>query len=301
LKRELIALGLIFAVTILSLGQARAHAVAAQQGAAPWKISLDCNPNVSGVQSECDYSLHDSVDVLVVLENLSAGETPPPNSLSFRVLGGGTDDPSLTVPNKGVQALAPAPGVDANLNGNPDLSETITGSWDCSSPAPSITPLANGIEFNASLSCHGSGGPTVPANGSLVLGTLHFAAVGSPGMASMSVRFPKIVAGGSTLIDSCTSGGPAGTNPAECGSTTVWIDRAAATPIATPPTATTSPVAIAPTTPTRSTPSAGSAALPSTGSYEPHSSNRLIVLAVWTLAVGVIFVAAGARRMSVRR
>lgn len=193
---------------------------------APWQLSIDCNTSLTGVQAECDYQSGAAVDVAIVIENVSGDGALPLRSFGFRVLGGGTDDPGNLSLARGLQALMPLPGADENLNANPDFSDAISGVWECNDPPPSLVPLPNGIEFNSSIACRSESGPSVPVGSALVLATLRFTATGSPGIASMSVRFPTITStAGVGIVEACNFGGSTTTETADCGNATVWIGR----------------------------------------------------------------------------
>jgi len=158
---------------LFGVGRPTAHAAAATD----WQMYLDCDTSTSGIQDACIYTTGTtSVDVAVVLENVSGDDTAKVSSITFDVLG------------TSQATFAPKAGVDSNLDGNPDLNQAgLSGSWSCSSvpPVPDQDPSPSTTD--SALVCYTvSGGPTVAVGGTLVLGTVHYTSIDGIGNFSLS-------------------------------------------------------------------------------------------------------------------
>jgi hypothetical protein len=144
-----------------------------------YSIALDCDTAAAGIQASCDLPLGTtSLDVAVVLRN-DGPQTDVPGAFNFIVHDSDTS------------RLNPPPGVDANLNANPDFNEAdLATSWVCALPPPSPNTGADGPgKATSLLSCFDALGlapPVVPGS-QRQLATVHYNV--PPGAAAGQVAF----------------------------------------------------------------------------------------------------------------
>ncbi len=147
-------------------------------------VALDCDVVAAGIQDSCSVPLGANLDVDVVVGNVIglSGEGPKAVvAFNFSLIADQTK-------------LDPMNGVDANLNGNPDFSDSTLGgsSWTCTNPAPKSSPnkdedpspsVASSFLtcFNAALDSN-----TVADNSAIRIATVHYTATAA-GLADLSL------------------------------------------------------------------------------------------------------------------
>lgn len=140
-------------------------------------FEVDCDTARPGVQSAC--TLADGafeLDVDLVIVNRGSEELDLA-SFNFELATEQT-------------ILQPKPGVDQQLNANPDFADFPVANWVCTPPAPNPDKDPSPTVAVSFLSCFKFGleppGPPIPAGESLVVATVHYAVVGG-GTATLSL------------------------------------------------------------------------------------------------------------------
>jgi hypothetical protein len=126
-----------------------------------FRLDLDCDTSLAGIQSSCQFDIGSGVDVAVVLSNFS-GSPKQVSSFNFDVLN--VDDGSLI----------PIADSGPNLNSNPDFNNALSGSWGCIVADEDIGAGGPGTS-QSRLSCASVPGSHMLANGASVeLGRVHY-------------------------------------------------------------------------------------------------------------------------------
>jgi len=259
-------------VAVAGVARSTAHAVAST----PWELYLDCDTATAGIQGSCIYSSGTtSVDVAIVLRNVSGSTTAQVSSFNFDVLG----DSQVT--------FSPKAGVDANLNGNPDFSETgvgASGTWACTPPAPTPDQDPGLSTTDSFLSCYAAAGgaPPLAVGGTLVLGTVHYASI--DGVGSLSLANVSVADETTAELLSCNlNPDPGGGTAGNCFTASVQIGASADTAT---PTVTPTPSATPTLTPT---PCGGGACATPTGVPTGAPTDVLLLNTSTCVTLGVAF------------
>jgi len=231
-----LTLGLLLAASVAVPGLVRSRSANAAPATA-WAMYLDCDPSAAGIQASCVYPTGTtSVDVAVVLKNVSGSAAAQVVAFNFDVLG----DAQPT--------FSPRAGVNANLDGNPDFSQAgvgATDTWTCALPPPSPDQDPSPSATDSLLACYlpsGAGGPTVAQGATLVLGTVHYASI--DGVGNFSLANVDVVDETGADLMTCNLNPDPGYTPGDCFTTAVQVGAPVDTATATvPATATSTPTA----------------------------------------------------------
>jgi hypothetical protein len=196
-------------------------------------VALDCDVVTPGIQSSCMYQTDvGAVDVDVWYVNGPASASV--NAFNFLL-----HDPDTA-------RLATLPGVDADLDANPDFNQAdVTGAHQCTPPTPATDTGADGPGTAVSLLfCYNIGapnGPLIGANAQLRLARMHYTVppAATPGSVPLSLSFVAVFDNSFIELGSCL---PTSNEVMDClGATINLVPPPTATPTLTP-TATATPI-----------------------------------------------------------
>ncbi len=158
-------------------------------------VKVDCDPALAGIQANCSYPVDAGaldVDIYVVSESVL---TEHAASFNFE----------LHAPD--LARLSPLPGLDVNLDGNPDFNQSLAGSWTCAGPPPNPNTGADGPGKAVSfLSCFDASfplpsGALLPAGGQLKLGTVHYQVPPGASPGSVPLVLSAVSVGNDAIIE----------------------------------------------------------------------------------------------------
>ncbi len=181
-------------------------------------LALDCNPVVSGVQSNCHVPTGtSSLDVELSLENISGA------AIAINGFNIGAIHDSDT------SRLAPVSTLPPDLfafDGNPDFTQASfpTGSWDCSAAPPQADTGGDGATKALSrITCASSSLAQNIANHTRKpIAVVHYSVpAGAPaGPLTLNVSGSSVTDGGSADVGTC---GPASSVPMACPPATITL------------------------------------------------------------------------------
>lgn len=136
----------------------------AEAGGPVWELSVDCNPVTGGVQSTCDNMSTGAYSLAVVVTNNSGAATNVAG-MEFELFGDNTG------------TLSAAAGADANLNGNPNFSDTFFNSgFSCSLNPPVADDDPSPTATRSFLQCFDDTGVSVANGQTVTLATVTYTA-----------------------------------------------------------------------------------------------------------------------------
>jgi hypothetical protein len=209
------------------------------EGYTTFTMSIDCDVQSAGIQTNCDVPLGASgLDVAIVATNI--GDVPH----SFGAFNFNLHD--------SVNArLSPLPGIEPPLDGNPDFNNALAASWDCG-PIIADTGEDGAASSVSVLWCYLTGDyehhPVVAAGESVMLAVVHYGIPVDATAGSSELRLGFVAMyGGEPSFDELGSCDPELVQPIACGTATVNLIGSVT---ATPPAGTPTPSATTTPTPT---------------------------------------------------